>query len=98
MVIMSSSPDKLTSLEFITDEARPHLRIREQSVCTACSSKPCLSLCPSRVFQWDNAAAHPVLILYKQCVECGACRLACPQANIDFHFPAGGYGVMFRHG
>jgi ferredoxin like protein len=30
------------------------------------------------------------------CLECGTCRIACPE--LDWHYPRGGYGVQYKCG
>jgi ferredoxin like protein len=90
---------KIKLLEFRHDENNPHITVTDPEYCRKCDAGVCLTICPSGVFKWNyqNEAA-PVLIYYKQCIECGACRLACPYNNIQFQFPSGGYGVTFRDG
>lgn len=34
----------------------------------------------------------------ERCVECGACRIVCPYGNIDWHYPRGGFGIVYRFG
>lgn len=88
----------LESLEFRTDEDSQHVKIIDQEICRSCECKNCLLICPSGVFQWDYVPEHSVLVYYRQCIECGACRLACPPNNIALCYPNGGYGVMFKEG
>jgi ferredoxin like protein len=83
-------------IRFHPDETWQHVQILDQSDCRDCSGKQCLEVCPSAVFQWSNEPDDPILVFYKQCVECGACRLVCN--NVDFSYPNGGFGVMFREG
>jgi len=59
-----------------------HLIIKDQGVCANCKEKPCTEFCPARVFEG--------------CLECGACRIACPNNNIDWNYPRGGFGIQFR--
>lgn len=89
---------KIRLIEFRPDDSFRHVDIRDQDRCQNCREKRCLAVCPSAVFRWDHLPEHPVQVLYRQCVECGACRLACPAENIVFVYPRGGYGVVFHQG
>ncbi len=89
--------DKLYTLTYRTDEERPHLIIRNRSVCLECKDKPCLFFCPAQVYTWD-AAQKKTIVSYENCVECGACRIGCPFGNILWEYPRGGFGVEYRYG
>ncbi|WP_040682949.1 ferredoxin family protein [Thermosinus carboxydivorans] len=89
---------KLKLLLFKTNEDWQHVVINDQEVCRNCTDKQCLTICPSGVFRWNYQPADPILVLYKQCIECGSCRLVCPANNINFSYPNGGYGVSYKEG
>jgi ferredoxin like protein len=93
---MNHLDDKIKLIDFAPDDSWQHVIIASENRCAECREKPCLSICPSRVFRWDYGPDSPVLVYYKQCIECGACRLVC--ANIDFSYPHGPFGVRFRQG
>jgi len=92
---MSTLQEKINSLYFKPDDSWQHVIIRDQKLCKDCSAKPCLTICPAGVFGWNYAVTAPIGIAYKQCIECGACRLACPCKNIDFFYPKSSYGVIY---
>ncbi|MDR3564826.1 MAG: 4Fe-4S ferredoxin [Negativicutes bacterium] len=93
---MKSLDAKIELIAFQADDSCQHVTISSLDECGKCQQKPCLDLCPSQVFRWNYIADDPILVFYKQCIECGACRLVCP--NIVFTYPRGGYGVIFRQG
>jgi Ferredoxin-like protein len=95
---MTKAAGKIALTEFRPDDTWQHVVITDQDKCRACREKNCLFICPAGVFQWDHIPGHPVSVHYKQCVECGACRLACPAEAVDFAYPRGGYGVVFHQG
>lgn len=84
--------DKLYLNRFIVDETS-HLVIKDQAVCAKCVEKPCLNFCPARVYEWKD---DQLIVGYEGCLECGACRIACCEANIQWEYPRGGFGVQFR--
>ncbi|MCX7780067.1 MAG: 4Fe-4S dicluster domain-containing protein [Negativicutes bacterium] len=91
---------KLKLLEFLPDGEFQHVRILDAELCRKCDAVLCLTLCPSAVFRWNyqHETEPPVLVYYRQCIECGACRLICPKNNIEFCYPNGGFGVTFKDG
>ena len=64
---------------------------------TKCDNKPCTTVCPAKVYEWE-AAHHKVVVNYENCIECGACRMLCPWDNIDCEWPGGGMGVKYKYG
>lgn len=88
--------DKIKLIHFRPDHNWQHVILTNTEDCRQCQDKACLSLCPSGVFVQDCDEVDHILVLYKQCVECGACRLICK--NIEFFYPRGGFGVAFKEG
>lgn len=85
--------DKLYMDRYNTD-IYSHLAVKDQDICKKCEGKPCTTLCPAGVYKWEN---NRISVGYEGCVECGACRIACPQGNIEWKYPRGGFGVQFRN-
>ena len=87
--------DKLFLDGFKPDE-NSHLAIKDMQVCRAsCKRRPCLDVCPAKVYHWEG---ERVTISYEACLECGTCRISCPDDNIDWRYPRGGYGVGHKFG
>lgn len=68
----------------------------DPGACGECPTRSCLKICPTHVFEWDGEVG--MLIYFGRCLECGACSMACQPGNIDFDYPPGGYGVVYRFG
>ena len=94
--MVEKKPLSLSLVEFIGDDAWQHVKIRDQKSCHNCQKKVCLTICPSWVFRCGETDVTSIQVLYRQCLECGACRLVCE--NIDFSYPHGGFGVLYRQG
>ena len=87
--------DKLFLNRFHVDE-KPHIRIIEDAVCMEkCENQPCLYFCPANVYRLEK---DRISVAYEGCLECGSCRIGCPNLNIEWQFPTGGYGISHKFG
>lgn len=76
-----------------------HLRALDTARCAACERRPCTAVCPAGVYEWlEDSEGARLVISFENCLECGACRLACPDRNIQWAYPPGGHGVTYRYG
>jgi ferredoxin like protein len=85
--------DKLTTTRFNVD-VEPHIRI-DTGICETCPEKPCLYVCPAQNYVLSD---DKLVFSWQGCLECGACRIACPRNAIDWAYPRGGFGVCLRYG
>ena len=90
-----SLDDKLFKVKFDSDEIS-HLKA-DNEICKKCKDKPCQIVCPANVWEWDECQ-NKININYENCLECGACRIACPFENVSWQYPQGNKGVTFKHG
>lgn len=86
--------DKLAKVKYSPDSV-PHL-VANQQKCLKCKEKYCTIVCPAGVYEWDSA--NKVLLLkYENCLECGACRIACEKGAIDWKYPRASYGITYKN-
>ena len=81
---------KLHTVKCNPDEAS-HLK-PDLEKCAKCKDKTCTFVCPAQVYEWEDT----LIVNYENCLECGACRLVC--GHIDWQYPRGCKGVMFKRG
>ena len=86
--------EKLYRVRYNIDHENPHIVI-EQDKCRDCADNPCLVVCPVGAYKMEG---EEVVVSWQDCMECGTCRVVCPQGAISWEFPRGGYGVCFRYG
>ncbi len=83
------------------DETRPdrvtHLEVSEDAPCLECAGKECTRVCPAGTYEWKEEDRR-IVVSFENCLECGACRLVCPHANISWRYPMGGMGICYRYG
>ncbi len=70
----------------------PHIKV-DSSKCRKCELKPCIRLCPAECY---TLVGEDVLFSYEGCVECGTCRVVCPENAITWEFPVSGRGIHLR--
>ena len=87
--------DKLATLKYNKDN-NSHL-IVDNDKCMRCNEKVCTNICPANVYEWDEDRSQ-LIIRYENCLECGACKIACDKKNISWRYPNSSFGVKFKHG
>ena len=82
--------------KFAVDDEHAHIKVNKE-ICSACNPKPCTFACPASLFCIKNGELS---FDYAGCLECGTCRVVCPNAGIaiDWQYPRGGFGVHYRYG
>ena len=85
--------DKLSKVRFLVDQ-EPHIKVNTQ-LCQTCKEMVCLYICPVENYR---IADDKIVFSWQGCMECGACRISCPNKAIEWHYPRGGFGVCLRLG
>lgn len=70
--------------------------IVDQDICKSCKEKTCIYICPADVYSQDEKSEN-IIMQYENCLECGACRIACPKKNISWRYPSSGCGVVYKN-
>ncbi|MFB9982582.1 ferredoxin family protein [Mesorhizobium newzealandense] len=88
--------DKLYHNRYLVDPGRPHIKVRPHE-------KPSPNLlaltrvCPAKCYELNDAGQ--VEITPDGCMECGTCRILCEASGeIEWNYPRGGFGVLFKFG
>lgn len=88
--------EKLFQNRYMVDAGRPHIKVRPHEV----PSKELLSLthtCPAGCYAVNDRGQ--VEISADGCVECGTCRvLTAATGEVEWNYPRGGYGILFKFG
>ena len=90
--------EKLFQNRYRVDEGHPHIQIINPEVCADdCSAQSCTYACPAACYAKD--AAGGVVLTTDGCLECGTCRVICSEhRNVDWSYPRGGHGILFKFG
>lgn len=87
--------EKLYTIKY-TPDTESHLKPDVQK-CKECISKVCTKICPANVYEW-NEDEQKLTVNHENCLECGACRIACENKCIGWEYPKGNKGVTFKNG
>ena len=75
----------------------PNIRIIDETVCnTRCKKKLCTVVCPAK--SYEKKTDGGIVFNYENCLECGSCRIICPESNLEWNYPVFGSGVSFHCG
>ena len=89
--------EKLFQNRYKVDMGRPHIQITDQNVCQVeCKTKPCTFCCPASCYTKEGDGS--VTLITDGCLECGTCRVICSEENVQWEYPRGGYGILFKFG
>jgi len=86
--------ERLYRIRYRIDSRNPHLSLNG-GICEKCVEQDCLNICPVDNFILEEG--H-VVLKWENCLECGACRIACPYGSIRWDYPNGAYGISYRYG
>ncbi len=87
---------KLYTNRYLVDAGHPHIKVKPHNK----PSRALLSLthtCPAGCYSLNDKGQ--VEIAVDGCLECGTCRVVCaPTGEIEWSYPRGGFGVLFKFG
>lgn len=89
-----SVPEKLSINKYELDETA-HISIDKKFCQEQCTNQVCLFICPAQVYSKVNEV---IAIDHAGCLECGTCLVACAENALRWHYPNGGYGIIYRNG
>ena len=91
---IKSIQNKLAIMKYNCSD-NSHLIVNQEK-CKKCKEKTCTFICPASVYSVDDETGE-IIVSYENCLECGACRIACPKNRIDWKYPSAGCGVVLKH-
>ena len=81
---------RLATLRYATD-ANDHAHITvKAAVCAPCPHSRCMIVWVANCYERIEGR---LVFRYEDCVQCGACDIACDPGSVTWTFPRGPYGV-----
>ncbi len=88
--------DKLYYNRYVVDSGRPHIRVKPHTTPSK-ALKALVNVCPAHCYDVNDHGQ--VEITPDGCLECGTCRVVCAATgDIEWGYPRGGFGVLFKFG
>ncbi|MGO9741301.1 MAG: ferredoxin family protein [Roseiarcus sp.] len=88
--------EKLYQNRYVVDGGRSHIRILKGENPSA-NLLAMTKLCPAGCYTLNEAGG--VDLASDGCFECGTCRVLCEASGeLEWNYPRGGYGVLFKFG
>lgn len=90
----NSIKDKLSTIKYNCD-IKSHLRVN-QEICKNCQKRYCTYICPAGVYSYDDEK-NVLNVEHENCLECGACRISCPNEALEWEYPSAQNGVIYKN-
>lgn len=88
--------EKLYQNRYLVDPGQPHIKIMPHETPSA-NLLAMTHLCPAGCYALADSGK--VEVAPDGCFECGTCRVLLESAGeIEWNYPKGGYGVLFKFG
>lgn len=89
--VLMNIDDKL-ALDLFHVDKDPHITINSE-ICSKCPHRLCTYTCPVDNYK---VVEGKVVFSWEGCLECGTCRVICDQGAVNWNYPRGGFGIIYR--
>lgn len=73
-----------------------HIEVDQKKFRYCGKRPPILFVCPSKTYTLNEETGECV-VNFENCLECGTCQVACPEA-VTWKNPSGGFGITLKWG
>ena len=88
--------ERLFQNRYVVDAGRPHIKVRDH-VQPSAALLALTRVCPAHCYDLNDRGQ--VEITADGCLECGTCRIMrAGSDDIEWNYPRGGFGVLFKFG
>ncbi len=96
MLDIGTVAERLARNRYALDEETSHIEIDQEAVRSAGIGELLVRVCPAHVY--SQAPDGSIVVQHAACLECGACLAVAPPGSLRWHYPQGGFGVVYREG
>ncbi|HKM62325.1 MAG TPA: ferredoxin family protein [Acidisphaera sp.] len=88
--------DRLFNNRYVVDAGRPHIKVKPHTTPSQ-ALLMLMRICPAHCYDLNDRGQ--VEVTADGCLECGTCRILCAETgDIEWSYPRGGFGVLFKFG
>lgn len=94
--ILGTVAERLDRNRFETDTEQPHIEVDQQAAAAVNAGPLLVRICAAHVYSQQPDGS--IGVLYAACLECGTCLAVAPPGVLQWRYPKGGMGVIYREG
>lgn len=96
MAEFGSVPERLALNTYVLDEEHRHIVVNQEIARATGTGKLLVQVCPAHVYTEEPDGT--ISVAYAACQECGTCLAVAAPGSLTWHYPRGGFGIVFREG
>jgi len=96
MTDFGSVPERLARNMYVLDEEGSHIEVDQEVVRRTGTGRLLVRICPAHVYTEEPDGT--ISVAHAACMECGTCLAVAAPGSLTWHYPRGGFGVVFREG
>ena len=96
MVTIGSVPERLGKNRYDLDQDHSHIEVHQDVARRTGTGALLVRVCPARVYAQE--ADGTITVSEAACLECGTCRAVAAPGVLTWHYPRGGFGIVYREG
>jgi Ferredoxin-like protein len=93
---IGSVPERLSKNMYVVDEGNPHIKVNQEIARATGTGKLLVQVCPAHVYAEEEDGT--ISVEYAACLECGTCLAVAAPGALEWHYPSGGMGIIYREG
>lgn len=95
MSMFGDVTQRLAGNSYTVDE-ESHIEVNQELAKSTGAGKLLVKVCPAHVYSENEDGS--IAVLFAACMECGTCRAVSSPEVLKWHYPNGGFGIVFREG
>lgn len=88
--------DRLARNAYKLDEDQSHITVNQEIARRTGTGALLVRICPAKVY--GEAPDGTITVNYAACLECGTCLAMAAPGALTWHYPRGGFGIVYREG
>lgn len=96
MTEFGSVTERLARNSYVLDEDHCHIEVNQDIARQTGTGELLVRICPAHVY--GHGADGTITVNHAACLECGTCLAVAAPGALSWHYPRGGFGVVYREG